>query len=44
MKDFTVVALSGAYSTSVAATIDILRAASLLAPRMHLPRPTWRVV
>ncbi|WP_458765129.1 GlxA family transcriptional regulator [Cupriavidus basilensis] len=44
MKDFTVLALSGAYSTSVAATIDILRTASLLAPRMHLPRPTWRVV
>lgn len=44
MTDFTVLALSGAYASSVAATLDVLRAASLLAPRMRLPRPTWRVL
>ena len=44
MTDFTVLVLSGAYATSVAATLDVLRAASLLAPRMRLARPTWRVL
>ena len=44
MTDFTVLVLSGAYASSVAATLDVLRAASLLAPRMRLARPTWRVL
>lgn len=44
MADFTILVLSGAYATSVAATLDILQAASTLAPRVKAPRPTWRVV
>ncbi|SDI62501.1 GlxA family transcriptional regulator [Paraburkholderia phenazinium] len=44
MNDFTVLVLPGAYATSVAATLDVLHAASVLAPRLHLARPTWRVM
>lgn len=44
MTDFTILVLPGAYATSVAATLDILRTASLLAPRTKLARPTWRVL
>jgi transcriptional regulator GlxA family with amidase domain len=44
MTDFTILALPGAYATSVAATVDILRAAAQLAPRTKLARPTWRVL
>jgi transcriptional regulator GlxA family with amidase domain len=44
MCDFTVLVLPGAYATSVAVTLDVLRAAHALAPRLKLPRPTWRVV
>ena len=44
MADFTILVLSGAYATSVAATLDILQAASTLAPRVKAPRPTWRVL
>jgi transcriptional regulator GlxA family with amidase domain len=36
--------LPGAYATGVAATLDILNAAAALAPRLKLPRPTWRVM
>jgi len=44
MTDFTILVLPSAYSTAVAATLDILRAAASIAPRMKLPTPTWRVV
>lgn len=43
MPDFTVVVLEGSYPSSVATTIDTLRAARRLAPRLHLAEPTWRV-
>ena len=43
MTDFTVVVLKGAYSSSVAVTLDILSAASSIAPRNGAPAPTWRV-
>lgn len=44
MYDYTVLVLPGAYGTSVAVTLDMLRAAAALAPRLTLSRPTWRVV
>ena len=44
MTDFTILVLSGAYATSVAATLDVLQAASMLAPRAKAARPTWRVL
>lgn len=44
MTDFTILVLPGAYATSVATTLDILRAAAVLAPRLKLARPTWRVL
>jgi len=44
MRDFTILALPGAYASSVAVTLDILEAAVRLAPRARAPRPTWRVV
>lgn len=44
MRDFTVVILPGAYASSVAVTLDVLDAASALAPRIKLPRPAWRVM
>ncbi|HXA46244.1 MAG TPA: helix-turn-helix domain-containing protein [Burkholderiaceae bacterium] len=44
MTDFTILVLPGAYPTSVAVTLDVLRAASSLAPRMKIARPTWRVL
>ncbi|MCR6474520.1 hypothetical protein, partial [Bacillus safensis] len=44
MTDFTILVLSGAYATSVAATLDVLHAASTLAPRVKAARPTWRVL
>lgn len=44
MSDFTILALPSAYAAGVAGTLDLLRAATLLAPRMALPRPRWRVV
>jgi transcriptional regulator GlxA family with amidase domain len=44
MSDFTVLVLPGAYATSVAMTLDVLNAAAALAPRLKLPRPTWRVL
>jgi transcriptional regulator GlxA family with amidase domain len=42
--DFTVLILPGTYATSVATTLDALQAAAVLAPRLKLPRPTWRVL
>ncbi len=44
MTDFTILVLDGAYATSVAATLDILRAAATIAARTKRARPTWRVV
>ncbi|MGO4396196.1 GlxA family transcriptional regulator [Variovorax sp. M-6] len=44
MHDFTVLVLPGAYGTGVAVTLDILNAAAALAPRVRMPRPTWRVL
>ncbi|MBA3595154.1 MAG: helix-turn-helix domain-containing protein [Polaromonas sp.] len=44
MTDFTILVLRGAYATSVAATLDVLQAASALAPRLKLPCPRWRIV
>lgn len=43
MDDFTLIAVEGAYGTSVAVTLDILRAAASLAPRAAAPVPKWRV-
>ena len=44
MDDFIVLVLPGAHSTSTAATLDLLSAAALLAPRHGLPAPRWQVV
>jgi transcriptional regulator GlxA family with amidase domain len=44
MPDFVILVLPGAYATSVAVTLDVLNAAVALAPRLKLPRPTWRVM
>jgi transcriptional regulator GlxA family with amidase domain len=44
MHDFTVLVLPAAFGTSVAVTLDVLNAATGLAPRLKMPRPTWRVV
>jgi transcriptional regulator GlxA family with amidase domain len=44
MPDFTVVVLPGAQATGVAATLDMLQTASLLAPRVKSACPRWRVV
>lgn len=43
MIDFTVLVLEGAFPTSVAATIDILSAAAMLAPQAGVAAPRWRV-
>ncbi|MES3002416.1 MAG: DJ-1/PfpI family protein, partial [Pseudomonadota bacterium] len=43
MHDFTVIALEGAYGTSVAATLDLLGAAGEIAPRNRAPAPRWRL-
>jgi transcriptional regulator GlxA family with amidase domain len=43
MVDFTVLALEGSYPSSVAITLDVLRAARTLAPRLGLEAPAWRV-
>lgn len=42
MYDFTVVALNGAYGTSLCATLDILSAAEALAPSSRSAAPRWR--
>ncbi|MDM0090841.1 MULTISPECIES: helix-turn-helix domain-containing protein [unclassified Variovorax] len=44
MNDFTVLVLPGSYASSVAVTLALLEAASMLAPPMQLARPRWRVV
>lgn len=43
MYDFTVLVLQGAYSSSVAASLDILTTAAAMAPRHGIAPPTWRV-
>lgn len=43
MYDFTVLVLENAYSSSVAATRDILAAAEALAVRSEIPVPRWRI-
>lgn len=43
MYDFTVLVLEGAYGSSVAATHDMLAAASALAGRVGATPPRWRV-
>lgn len=44
MFDFTVLVMPGAFATSVAVTLDVLNAAAVLAPRVKMPLPTWRVI
>lgn len=44
MADFTIVVLPGAHASGVSITLDMLHTAVLLAPRLSLPAPTWRVV
>jgi transcriptional regulator GlxA family with amidase domain len=44
MLDFTIVVFPGAFSSSVALTLDMLAAAATLAPRLKLPLPHWRVL
>lgn len=44
MHDFTILVLPGALAAVVAATVDVLHTAALLAPRLQQARPTWRVV
>ncbi len=43
MFDFTILVLQGAYSSSVAASLDILTTAAAMAPRHGIAPPTWRV-
>lgn len=43
MRDFTILVLPGAYAASVAITQDMLQAAAVMALRLKLPQPTWRV-
>jgi len=44
MHDFTVLLLSDAYRSSVAATLDLLEAAERIAPSINVSAPRWRVV
>ena len=44
MNDFTILVLPGAQAAGVATTLDVLHAASLLAPRVKTACPRWRVV
>ncbi|WP_443693392.1 GlxA family transcriptional regulator [Pseudomonas protegens] len=43
MNDFTVLLLPGSFASSVALTLDMLSSAALLAPRLGLGAPRWRV-
>lgn len=43
MHDISVIVLDGSFGSGVAATLDILRAAGALAPRVGAPVPRWRV-
>ncbi len=44
MDDFTLLLLDGAYASGVCATLDILAAASRLAPRLGVAPPRWRTL
>ncbi len=44
MYDFTVLILPGAFASSVAVTLDVLNAAAVLASRVKMPLPKWRVI
>lgn len=44
MHDLTVLLLPGAYASSVALTLDMLRAAVSVAPQVDVPVPRWRVL
>ncbi len=44
MHDFTILLLPGAYASSVAVTLDMLRAAAAVAPQLGVPVPRWRVL
>jgi transcriptional regulator GlxA family with amidase domain len=44
MHDFTVLVSAGGFASSVSATLDILRAAEAVAPRLQISGPRWRVV
>lgn len=43
MYDFTILAASGAYASSVATTLDMLTAAAAMAPRVGAATPKWQV-
>jgi transcriptional regulator GlxA family with amidase domain len=43
MYDFTILVLSGAYASSVALTLDILAAATTMAPRVGVAVPKWQI-
>lgn len=43
MHDFTVIALEGGFASGLALSIDTLRTAAALAPRLKLPPPRYRV-
>lgn len=43
MHDFTLVIFEGGYGTGVAVSLDILRAATAMAPRVGVPVPRWRI-
>lgn len=43
MEDFTILVVQGSFATGVAATLDLLSTAALMAPRLKLATPTWRV-
>jgi transcriptional regulator GlxA family with amidase domain len=42
--DITLLVLPGALASGVAISLDMLRTAATLAPRLSCPAPTWRVV
>jgi transcriptional regulator GlxA family with amidase domain len=44
MHDFTILVLPGAHASGVAVTLDVLQAATQLAPRLRTPRPGWRLL
>ena len=43
MYDITVVVLNGSFGSGVAATLDLLNAARVMAPRVGVPAPRWRI-
>ncbi len=43
MDDFTILVAQGSFATAVAASLDLLSTAALIAPRLKVAAPTWRV-